>query len=168
MNTKMITGISLAAVFALSVGLLSVNFAQEAQAGLGGPSDSRIVETVRYDNIPIKAGELAVLVDTTASGSMSSVHVAANLPCDESDNPLVKIIVGQAPTNLDDLISSSAQAVPVTGISGTCVYHATVSAGSVIGGILTDVIIVNAGADTVPLPKGTTITINGVIPVSNG
>lgn len=161
MNTKIITGISLAAIFALSAGLLSVNFAQEAQAGLSGIP---IVETVRYDNIPIKAGELAVLVDTTASGSMSMVHVAANLPCDESDNPLVSIIGGQAGGTLVDIISSSAQAVPlITGISGTCVYHATLLQGAA-GGILTDVILVNTSSDTVPLPKGTTITINGVHP----
>ncbi len=164
MNTKMITGISLAAVFALSAGLLSVNFAQEAQAGV--PDGFPIVETVRYDNIPIKAGELAVLVDTTASGSMSIVHVAANLPCDESDNPLVSIIGGQAGAGgtLVDIISSSAQAVPgITGISGTCVYHATLIEGAA-GGTLTDVILVNTSSDTVPLPKGTTITINGVHP----
>jgi len=159
MNTKMITGISLAAIFALSAGLLSVNFAQEAQAGF--PS-SLIVETVRYDNIPIKAGEVAVLVDTTASGSMGSVHVAANLPCDENDEPLVVIIAGDASTEMfANVISSSAEFTGFTGISGTCVYHASVSAGSVIGGILTDVILANPSSVTVPLPKGTTITING-------
>jgi len=158
MNTKMITGISLAAVFALSAGLLSVNFAQEAQAGF---PTSLIVETVRYDNIPIKAGELAVLVDTTASGSMGSVHVAANLPCDDNDVPLVVILVGKADGSLDLLISSATEFTGFTGISGTCVYHASVSAGSVTGGILTDVILKNASSDTVPLPKGTTITING-------
>ena len=153
----MISGISLAAVFALSAGLLSVNFAQEAQAGaLAFP----IVETVRFDNIPIKAGELAVLVDTTASGSMISVHVAANLPCDENDDPLVDIIVGDASTGtLVPLISSATVPTGFTGISGTCVYHA-----SIAGGVLTDVIIKNVGSDTVPLPKGTTITINGMVP----
>ena len=165
MNTKMITGISLAAVFALSAGLLSVNFAQEAQAGV---LTFPIVETVRYDNIPIKAGELAVLVDTTASGSMVVVHVAANLPCDESDDPLVDIIAGDASTGtLVDLISSATVPTGFTGISGTCVYHASIAEGAA-GGTLTDVVIKNAGSDTVPLPKGTTITINGVIPFGIG
>jgi len=160
MNTKMITGISLAAVFALSAGLLSVNFAQEAQAGiLAFP----IVETVRYDNIPIKAGELAVLVDTTDIGSMSVVHVAANLPCDEDDEPLVVIIAGDAGTaTLFEVISSSAQFTGFTGISGTCVYHASIDTVTAL--VLTDVILANFSGDTVPLPKGTTITISGMVP----
>jgi len=161
MNTKMITGISLAAVFALSVGLLSVNFAQEAQAGV--PAGFPIVETVRYDNVPIKDGEVAVLVDTTASGSMSVVHVAANLPCDSDNEPLVVIIAGDASTaSFADVISSSAEFTGFTGISGTCVYHASISAAGT-GGILTDVILANFSGDNVPLPKGTTITINGII-----
>jgi len=165
MNTKLITGISLAAVFALSVGLLAANFAQEAQAGF--PIGHPIVETVRYDNVPIKNGEVAVLVDTTSSGSMSLVHVAANLPCDESDDPLVVIKVGSAVGTLVDIISSSAEFTGFTGISGTCVYHASIDEFGA-GGTLTDVILANFSGDNVPLPKGTTITINGVIPFPNG
>jgi len=160
MNTKMITGITLAAVFALSASLLSVNFAQDAQAGGFDPSVP-IVETVRYDNIPIKNGEVAVLMDTTASGSMSLVHVAANLPCDENDDPLVVIKVGQAGGALVDIISSNAEFTGFIGISGTCVYHATLDV-TAAGGILTDVILANFSGENVPLPKGTTITINGV------
>ena len=158
-KTKMIAGISLAAVFAISAGLLSItNFAQEASAGLFG---FPVSETVTYNNVPMKDGELAVLMDTTP-GSMAFVHVAANLPCDENDDPLVRIIVGQAGGNLVPIIDSSSEFTGFTGISSTCVYHNTVDAGTA-GGILTDVIIQNISGENVPLPKGTTITMTGTV-----
>lgn len=157
----MIAGIFIAAVFAISAGLLPMlNPVQEASAGrfFGG---GIVSETVTYNNVPIKDGELAVLMDTTDSGGMSVVHVAANLPCDNNDDPLIRIIVGEAGGTLVPIIDSASEFTGFTGISGTCVYHNTITRDTVP--VITDVIIQNISGDTVPLPKGTTIAITGTM-----
>jgi hypothetical protein len=128
----------------------------------------RVSETVELGGTLIKPGELIVLLDTTASGSLSVVHVAATLPCHPgpvagpiNDTPNVKIIAGVAGGLVGDVIESPLpDDTGFLGPHGTCVFHDTFIP-SIAVPVVTDVILVNPGPNNVKLPPGALVTITG-------
>jgi len=114
----------------------------------------RVSVTVNLDDIKLKTGEVMVLLDTTGTGKLSTVHVAANLPCNitgdgkptagpGNDAPGVYVVVGEATGDLSNLIWDASTDTGFVGPEKTCVYHASVDAVDVTGGVITDVIIVH-------------------------
>lgn len=118
-------------------------------------------------------GGVTVLLDTTGSGFLSTVHVAATLPssdggCDNSQPPAGRLVIvaGIAGVTIPPgipIITSGAENTGFPGdATGSCVYHATVTAPT--PGAITDVVIVNGvldGQSHVDFPPGTTVTVTG-------
>ena len=134
----------------------------------------RIAETVTFhDNYKINKlhdapGTAMVLLDTTGSGFLCVVHVAANLPCNNdnppipgagNDTPDVVILAGIAGGSLSPVIFSIAEDTGFRGPDETCVFHATVTAAG-LGHDITDIIVLNSGVDDVEL-DASVITITG-------
>jgi len=129
-----------------------------------------VSETVSFhDNFKLgKEGTVLVLLDTTGSGKLSVVHVAANLICngdsepndgDGNDTPDVIIKAGVAGGPLTDVIGSVAEDTGFVGPNNTCVFHGTLTAAGA-GHDITDVIAINTGPDDVALDSSV-ITITG-------
>ncbi len=119
-----------------------------------GDSTERVSVTVNLDDIKLKTGEVMVLLDTTDSGTLSTVHVAANLPCNImgdgkptsgalNDDPGIWVVAGVAGPNLSGVINDSDEDTGFVGPDNTCVFHGTISAAEVTGGVITDVIIIH-------------------------
>lgn len=131
----------------------------------GPPVTHRVSTTVSYDSGFTLDGVI-VLLDTTGSGTLSDIHVAANLPCTGptagagNDAPNVFIIAGVAGVTIPSaplaLIISASEDTGFIGPSGTCVFHGTLSA--LAPGTVTDIVMLPAGPP-VALPPGTTVTI---------
>ena len=99
--------------------------------------DERVSVTVNLDGIALEE-QLLVLLDTTGSGHLCVVHVAANLPC--SDNaPRVNIVAGIAGGDLHPVINDADDNTGFKGPQGTCVFHDTLKAPAKQS--ITDVII---------------------------
>jgi len=139
--------------------------------------EAKLVETVELNDIKVKSGELIILLDVTDLGTVDTVHVAANLPCNENkgpndgagnDTPDVKIIAGDASNNnFGDVIESISDDTGFVSIKKTCVFHDTVSSADIPGGIITDIVLRNAGDKDVKLKKVVvTISINNPIGLS--
>ncbi len=125
--------------------------------------------TLQLKDTKLLPGEVLVLLDTTGSGTLGVVHVAANLPCNGgsgptpglgNDTPDVKIVAGVAGGALGDVIGSAAQDTGFVGPENTCVFHGTFSPTDTVPTI-TDIILINAGTSNVELPEGATVTITG-------
>ena len=118
-------------------------------------------------------GGVTVLLDTTGSGFLSKVHVAATLPavgsCDPGTAPAggLVIVAGIAGVTIPSapivIIADSSQNTGFPGdATGSCVYHATVTAPTKHA--ITDVVVVNGvldGQTPVAFPPGTTVTVTG-------
>jgi len=118
--------------------------------------------TVHLDGVNIKKDEVMVLLDTTGSGKLSVVHVAANLPCTaagQANTPNVLIKAGVAGGALSDVIESAADDTGFVGPKGTCVFHDTVTSMA-LGHDITDVILINTGKPEL-LNSGIVVTITG-------
>jgi len=118
--------------------------------------------TVHLDGVNIKKDEVMVLLDTTGSGKLSVVHVAANLPCTaagQANTPNVLIKAGVAGGALSDVIESAADDTGFVGPQGTCVFHDTVTSMA-LGHDITDVILINTGKPEL-LNSGIVVTITG-------
>ncbi len=113
----------------------------------------KVSVTVNLDD-KLKTGQVMVLLDTTGTGTLSTVHVAASLPCNitgdgkptagsGNDAPGVYVVVGVATGTLSNLIWDASTDTGFEGSDNTCVYHASVNAGDVTGGVITDVIIIH-------------------------
>ena len=141
--------------------------------------NERVSVTVRYDEITLEPGEATVLLDTTGSGTLFGLHVAANLPCGEgptagggNDAPDILIVAGVAGGAVGTIIESTSDDTGFVGPNNTCIFHDT-SAALPFDGVnsvtladetvtsITDVILINLGPDPVTLPSGTTITVTG-------
>ena len=92
--TKTILLATVLAVTILELTTASMVFNNTAEAA-SHPTE-RVSVTVNLDDIKLKTGEVMVLLDTTGSGTLSTVHVAANLPCDKTETPQVWIVAGVA------------------------------------------------------------------------
>ncbi len=154
--------ILLATVLAVTIlGLTTASMVFNNTAEADSHPVERVSVTVNLDDIKLKTGEVMVLLDTTDSGTLSTVHVAANLPCDNTETPKVWIVAGVAgPSTLSGVIADDTSFTGFFGPDKTCVFHATVVAGDVAGGVITDVIILNPGEKTEKL-KGVVVTITG-------
>jgi len=159
MNSWAIWGIPTAVIFTIAMlGIATTNISNVDAVVTG----DTVTVTVTYPKFTLKADEVTVLLDTTGSGTLSTIHVAANLPCDLAAPaiPEVKIVAGVAPVDLIavPLVHVSA----VLGVSGTCVYHGDLDATSVPAVMsITDVILASTGLSRVVMPAGSTITITG-------
>jgi hypothetical protein len=145
--------ILLAAVVVTILGLTTASIALNNTAEATEHSTERVSVTVNLDD-KLKTGEVMVLLDTTGTGTLSTVHVAASLPCNitgdgtptaggGNDEPGVFVVVGEATGVLTLLIWDDTSDTGFEGSDDTCVYHASVDAGGVSGGVITDVIIVH-------------------------
>ena len=116
-------------------------------------AETKVSVTVNLGDIKLKTGEAMVLLDTTGSGKLSTVHVAANLPCnimgdgkptdgDLNDEPGIWIVAGVADGTLSGVINDSDDDTGFVGPEKTCVFHGTVTAAD-LGHDITDVIIVH-------------------------
>jgi hypothetical protein len=153
--------ILLATVLAVTIlGLTSASMVFNNTAEAASHSIERVSVTVNLDDIKLKTGEVMVLLDTTGSGTLSTVHVAANLPCDKTETPQVWIVAGVAGPNLSGVIADDTSFTGFFGPDKTCVFHATVDAVDVTGGVITDVIILNPDGKSEKL-KGVVVTITG-------
>ena len=117
---------------------------------------------------PLNPGTVMVLLDTTGSGFLCVVHVAANLQCNNdnppnngagNDTPDVVILAGIAGGPLSPVIFSAAEDTGFRGPDETCVFHATVTAAE-LGHDITDIIVLNSGVNDVELDESV-ITITG-------
>ena len=172
MNGKTILGISSVAVMGMI--LIMANVATPALAGQ--PCDGeRVSVTVPLHEYNPDDGEVMVLLDTTGSGTLCVVHVAANLPCGDddpidgsgNDTPDVNIVAGVAGGSLSAVISDTLDDTGFVGPEDTCVFHDTVFAED-LGHDITDVILINpvGGEEDVEL-EGVVVTITGtyVVPI---
>jgi len=152
--------ILLATVLAVTIlGLTSASMVFNNTAEATVHPIERVSVTVNLDDIKLKTGEVMVLLDTTGSGTLSTVHVAANLPCDNTETPQVRIVAGVAGGALSGVIADNTSFTTFFGPDKTCVFHATVTASD-LGHDITDVIILNPGEKTEKL-KGVVVTITG-------
>ena len=128
----------------------------------------KVSVTVHLDQINIKKDEVLVLLDTTDSGTLSKVHVAATLPCNggkpptagsSNDTPNVNIVAGEATGTLSGLIDAASDDTGFVGPMKTCVFHDTLTAAGA-GHPITDVILINPG-NPQEFPSGTVVTITG-------
>ncbi len=114
----------------------------------------KVSVTVNLDEIKLKTGEVMVLLDTTGTGKLSTVHVAANLPCNllgdgkptdggANDDPSIWIVAGVAGGGLSGVINDATDDTGFVGPEKTCVFHDTIDAADVDGGMITDVIIIH-------------------------
>ena len=148
MNGKTILGISSAAVMGMI--LIMANVATPALAGQPVCDGERVSVTVPLNEYDVDDGEVMVLLDTTGSGSLCVVHVAANLPCGDddpiegsgNDTPDVNIVAGVAGGSLSAVISDTLDDTGFVGPEDTCVFHDTVFAED-LGHDITDVILIN-------------------------
>ncbi len=123
---------------------------------------------------------VTVLLDTTGSGFLSTVHVAVTLPAAVPCAPaspggpgtapagglviiagIAGVTIPSAPLVIIDGIGSQNTGFPVDATS-SCVYHGTVTAPG--KGAITDVVVVNGildGQSPVAFPPGTTVTVTG-------
>jgi len=146
-----------------------------------GDDNERVSVTTQLTNSG--DGGVTVLLDTTGSGFLRTVHVAATLPaalapgagCVGGDpgpgTPTaggLVIVAGIAGVTIPSapivvISSSGAENTSFPGdAAGTCVYHATVTAPT--KGAITDVVVVNGileGQAAVAFPPGTTVTVTG-------
>ena len=114
----------------------------------------KVSVTVNLDDIKLKTGEVMVLLDTTGTGKLSTVHVAANLPCNllgdgkptdggANDDPSIWIVAGVDGGGLSGVINDATDDTGSVGPDKTCVFQDTIDAADVDGGIITDVIIIH-------------------------
>ena len=162
MNRTVFFGALVAVVFVSSaIGFTyTENITQTAEAVKPSGLSERVSVTVHFAGAIPGGDEPAatVLLDTTGSGTLKDVHVAATLPCESSTSgPSADIVVlaGVAPELGVPLITSEAQNTGIAGPGGLCVFH-----GSSIGnepGTITDVVLSTPSGTT----SGVTITITG-------
>jgi len=163
MNRTVFFGALVAVVFVSSaIGYTyTENITQTAEAAKPSGLSERVSVTVHFAGSIPGGNELAatVLLDTTGSGTLKDVHVAATLPCTASNSaPSADIVVlaGVAGIALDiPLITSGEENTGIEGPGGLCVFH-----GSSIGnepGTITDVVLSTPSGTT----SGVTITITG-------
>ena len=141
----------------------------------------KVSVTVTYNDVTLEPGEAIVLLDTTGSGTLYRLHIAANLPCDSSsgptagggnDTPDLLIVAGVAGGAVAPVIGDATDDTGFIGPNGTCIFHDT-SDKLPFDGVnsvtldpetvtsITDVILINLGGSPVTLPVGTTITVTG-------
>ena len=107
-----------------------------------GSTTERVSVTVNLDDIKLKTGEVMVLLDTTNSGTLSTVHVAANLPCNDAGEPQIHVVTGVAGGPLSGVLTEAADNTGFIGPEKTCVFHDNVDAAD-LGHDITDVIIIH-------------------------
>ena len=146
--------ILLATVLAVTIlGLTTASMVFNNTVEATSDTNERVSVTVNLDD-KLKTGQVMVLLDTTGSGTLSTVHVAASLPCNitgdgkptaggGNDAPGVYVVVGEATGILSNLIWDASTDTGFEGSDNTCVYHASVDAVDVAGSVITDVIIVH-------------------------
>jgi len=188
MTKTIIFGIIAAIALTSTLIFGAANVQQEAVAAAipiptGECDGERIAETVTFhddykinkhggdptdEEDPLNPGTVMVLLDTTGSGFLCVVHVAANLQCNNdnppnlgagNDTPDVVILAGIAGGELSPVIFSIAEDTGFRGPDETCVFHATVTAAE-LGHDITDIIVLNAGENDVELDESL-ITITG-------
>ena len=98
--------------------------------------------------------------ESPAAGTELNVETSTRPDWLTSTVPDVTIKVGVAPITFATLIPSAGSFV-TPGPAGTCVYHASIAAGTVPGGVITDVILADNGLSRAVMPAGSTITITG-------
>jgi len=95
-------------------------------------TEERVSVTVHLDQINIKNGELMVLLDTTGSGKLATVHVTATIPCNDgkkptagsgNDAPNVNIVAGVAGGALSGVIDATVDDTGFVGPMNTCVLY---------------------------------------------
>lgn len=167
-NKKFLVTLSIAAI--TSILLFSAISSQKTAEASGEPlpptcTGERVSVTVPLDQ-NIKPGEVMVLLDTTGSGKLCVVHVAANLPCGNgptdgagNDVPEVNIVAGVAGGDLSPVIESGTDDTGFAGPSNTCVFHDTLFADGLDHDI-TDVILGNFDKKPSNL-NGAVVTITG-------
>lgn len=122
----------------------TVDRIETAVSNVGPTSVERVSVTVALDEIYLENGEVIVLLDTTGSGTLSTVHVTANLPCDYEGAPLFNVEAGVNGVSLSGVLTEAADNTGFNGPSETCVFRDTVSADT-LGHDITDVILINPG-----------------------
>jgi hypothetical protein len=91
-------------------------------------------------------------------------HIAAKIPCDESFQPQLNVLVGQAP-NLQSISLSVIEELSKPG--KLCIYHADLDETTPVShatpdvkiGTITDIAIQNPGIRAIELPPTSSITI---------
>jgi len=125
--------------------------------------------------------DIIVLLDTTDQGDIAQFHFAATLPteedddgCDEGDDPFsgIVLLAGVAGGDLTDVSSGTnagldpARTVDFDGDpddeEAMCIFHATIAAGDVTGGVITDIALALIGLPD-SLPEGSYITITATL-----
>jgi len=177
MTNWAIWGTTIAAIFVAAViGFSQVDLTQTVQAAPPSGLTEKVSVTTQLTNPGGGPAGVTVLLDTTGSGFLSTVHVAATLPaaggaaCSGFPAPdgAMTIVAGIAGVTIPTGIviidgTSGADNTSFPGdAAGSCVYHGTAIAPS--PGTITDVAILNgiiAGQVWKPFPPGTIVTVTG-------
>jgi len=146
-------------------GLLAIKDAVDGIDTDSGSTTERVSVTINLDDIKLKTGELMVLLDTTGSGTLSTVHVAANLPCDKSGAPKIHVVAGVAGGTLSGVLTEATDNTGFDGPEKTCVFHGDLDDTD---NPITDVIIINPGTASDDDDKGESQKLKGVVVTITG
>ncbi|MBI3259278.1 MAG: hypothetical protein HYZ54_07390, partial [Ignavibacteriae bacterium] len=114
------------------------------------------------DPITILTNELIPLLDTSSIGNLTSVSVTANLPCDTSNVPKIKIIAGIL-GNTTNVIDSSSDYTNSKGPRDTCVFTDSITNITEAGiPAINRIFVKNTGSSPVHIPEGVMVTLSGV------
>lgn len=140
----------------------STLFAIKDGYALTNPANQTVAITTQIFPITILTNELMPLLDTSAIGNLTALTVTANLPCDTSNVPTLKIIAGIL-GNTTNVIDSSADYTNNKGPRDTCVFTDKITNVTAKGiPAMNRVFLKNTGSTPVHIPEGVMVTLTGI------
>lgn len=125
-------------------------------------ADEIISITIDLQTILLDGGEIIPLLNTNNIANMSKITLSATLPCNSSNVPDLKIIVGVL-GNTTDVIDSSSDYASLRGPFDTCYFEDTVNIDTASVPALNRIFLKNDGASSVLTGLGATVSITGII-----
>jgi len=133
------------------------------------PDESESVHVVRDSETILLAGQVIPPKDyihlyDASPYKIVNGHLATKIPCDQSFQPQLNVLVGQAP-KLQNIQLHLIEELSTAG--KLCIYHAdleeisrvTHTAPDIQIGIITDIAIQNPSTETIDMPPTSTVTI---------
>lgn len=160
MNKDFLTGIGIAVIAGLLVGMAVMNQHQAASQEQVATT-TRDSVTILLDHKVIPAKDFIHLYDATPH-MITSGHIAAKLPCDADSESDLAIVVGQAP----DVSPVELELVDALSSPGNmCIYHLDLPPEGI--DTVTDVAILNPTDKAIRLPRTSTVVIgvNEIMPL---
>ena len=125
-------------------------------------ANQTVAITTNIDPITILTNELIPLLDTSTIGNLTSLSVTANLPCDSSNVPTLKIIAGIL-DNTTNVIDASSDYTNNKGPRDTCLFTDKITNVTAKGiPAMNRVFLKNTGSTPVHIPEGVMVTLTGL------